>query len=216
MHILNQFFDRIYVITVHTFTERHEQTKKQLDGIDFEWILSPPSQSLAPRQKITTSEASAILGQASAICNARLHNYKRVAIWEDDGVLNATEDEMKQFFDAIPEKWDFLYMGNSDWADGIWKAKIRPYSAHVNQVLWGNGASFMGVNSHIYSEIIAALLRFGQAADFKYNNIATRGNTYGPKKYFSVSNSVPHEKVRRHFTPEQLETYIPSYIVHSL
>lgn len=216
MHILNQFFDRIYCVTVHSFTERHEQVRQQLKGIEFEWVLSPPSQSLALRQKITVSEASCVLGHAAAICNARLHNYNRVAIWEDDGILNATEDEIRQFFNEIPENWDFLYMGNSDWADSMWKARIHPYSDHVNRVLWGNGASFMGVNSHIYSELITALLRFGQAADFKYNNIATRGNTYGPKKYFSVTNSIPHEKVRYLFSPEQLTSFGPSYISHSL
>ncbi len=215
-HILNQFFDRIYCITVHTFTDRHKLVKEQLAGVEFEWILSPPSQSLAPRSDITLSETSITLGQASLLQNAKLHGYKRIAMWEDDGIMSATPMEMEAFFNEVPSKWDCLHMGDPTWANSIWPIDVEHYSENVNRVRRGNGCTFMGINSHLFDELSMKFLQFGKATDLKFQDISYRGRTYGPKKYFSLPVSMPHERTLHHFTPEQLSTFIPSYVAHSL
>src|SRR5690349_16137168 len=34
--LLNSFFDKIYVITLHRATDRHEHVQKELDGLNYE------------------------------------------------------------------------------------------------------------------------------------------------------------------------------------
>ena len=100
-HILNQYFERIYCITVHTFTDRHEQVREQLKGIDFEWIFSPLPEWLSVSPDLSPSEKSLTIGMFNAIQNAKFHKFNRILIWEDDGVLVATEEEIKKFLDGI-------------------------------------------------------------------------------------------------------------------
>ena len=187
-----------------------------LKDIEFDWVISPPSASLFNNGHITTSEMSVALGQISVINNARLNGYNKIAIWEDDGVLTATSNEIKSFIDEIPDKWDFLYLGNANWTDKFWPPIVKEYSLHVNKVYRANGCSFIGINSQIYNEILFKLNKLDRASDFKFNDLYERGNTYGPKKYFSNTISIPHEKIRHTFSEENLKKFIPSYISHTL
>jgi len=214
-HILNYYFDHIYCVTVYNFYDRHELAKKQLCGIEFEWILSPPANTLIPTEKLTQSELSVMLGHLSCIWNARLHGYKKVVIWEDDGIFTASEDEMEQFLNAVPQGWDCLYMGDASWDNSIWKMTINPVSEYVNKILWGNGCCFNAIQSHVYDELINQAITFSGPIDYKYNTIFSRGNSYCPsKKYFSDPISMPPEKIA-HLVINK-ERLIPSHISHTL
>jgi hypothetical protein len=214
-HVLNEYFDRIYCVTVHSFHDRHELSKKQLGGIDFEWIVSPPPEVFHPKPPISLSEISCIMGQMLCLWNAKLHGYKRVAIWADDGVMTATEEEIRTFLYSVPQNWDCLYMGNADWTDTFWKPILVPHTEGINKVLNANGNAFMGVQSHVFDALIRMGMQMDRAVDFKYANILGRGNSYGPsKRYFCETISIPHEKVR-HLVPN-LDKYIPSHISHTV
>ncbi len=214
-HILNSYFDCVYCTTVYSFHERHELVKKQLANIDFRWILSPPPQIIQFNENLTSSEISTLIGEMTCIWDAKLNGFRRIAIWQDDGILDATEDEMKQFFDAVPENWDCLYMGNADWTDNIWPPVLVSYSSGINKVICGNGNAFTGIQSHVYDELIETNLKLDRAVDLKYHQVFNRGNSYGPsKRYFSHTISMPGPKIR-HLVPN-LEKYIPSHISHTV
>lgn len=216
-HVLNQYFDRIYCITVHTFAERHKQVETQLRGIDFQWVFSPLTEWLVPSPQITLSEKSITIGDIAAIQDAKLHRFKRIAIWEDDGILTGGEQEMQTFFDELPANWDCLYMGNSMWSDKIWPIVREPVSENVYRITRGNGSPFTGIQAHVYGRLLNALYRFDQPADFKFNTLfCNRKNTFAPKNFFCFPNSMPDGRYRNRFTDEEWASHIPSYIIHTV
>jgi len=213
-HILNRFFDKIYCVTVHNFYDRHELVKKQLMGIDFDWIFSPPPQYLMPSDKITPSEMSLIIGHINCIWNAKINGYKKIAIWEDDGVLVANENEIQLFFDNIPNNWDCLAMANATWANDVYGFRKEPVSEYVNRVRWGNGSGFNAIREHIYDDFITIATQFIEPIDFSYYKIFGRENTYSPsKKYFSDPISMPNEHVLDR-VPNH-ERFLSSRIIHT-
>lgn len=216
MHILNKYFDKIYCVTVHNFYDRHTLVKNQLSGISFEWMLSPPAQNLCSSLPLSLSETSLILGHVSCIWNAKLNGYKKIAIWEDDGTLIATEEEMKGFFEELPINWDFLYMANASWNNGIWDNWDNwssPYSENVRKLKWGTGSGFNAIQHHVYDEFIKQAMRLKDPIDFSYYNMFNRGNSYRPsKKFFSDPISMPNEHCLSRVSDKT--RFIPSYITH--
>lgn len=214
-HILNQYFDKIYCLTGHDFYDRHEHAKKHLNGIDFQWVVSFPSVRIAPSPPITETEISTLYGHLFCIWNAKLHGYKKIAIFEDDVVFNVTEEEMKPFFAEVPDNWDFLHMSNPSHAVGIWDWQewATPYSEHANKIIWGNGSSFIGIQSHMFDKVIEWSEKCSEPVDFGYFRLFKKGqNTYSPSpKFFCDTISTPHESIRDRFPTEG---FLPSRIKH--
>ena len=213
MNILNEFFDRIYCVTVHDFVDRHELVKTQLKGIHFEWIFSPPAQYIMPGANLSSTEISLIIGHLTCIWNARANGYHKIAIWEDDGVIVSSEKDMKVFFDNLPPNWDCLYMGNASWNEGIEPVRTSPVSEYVNRVAWGTGSGFNAIQQHAYDTLIKTAMAWAEPIDFNYYTVFGRGNSYAPSKgYFSDPISMPNEHCLHRVT--STERFIPSRIVH--
>ncbi len=219
-HILNQYFDKIYVITCADFHDRHEHMKRQMDGIEFEWNISPPAAQTVPLPNRTATETSLLLGNYAVLFNAKLHGYQRIAFLEDDIVVEASEEEMKPFFNELPENWGYLYMGNPQWALevpewSLWDKWLTPCSEHVSRIVWGNGASFVGVQSHVYDETMRNIITGSEPNDFiLYRLFQKHKNAYCPSKgWFSDTISEPHESVRERLA--KFGTFLPSRNHHS-
>lgn len=215
-HILNQYFDKIYCITVHDFYDRHDFIRKHWVGIELEWMLSPPAQYLVPVGGRNQPETSIILGHASCVWNARMRGFKRIAVIEDDTKLIATEEEMKRFFDEVPEGWDFLYMSNPSWTAGIWDfwdTWTKSYSEHAKKITWGNSSSFNGIQSHMFDKLTELIVKGNEPVDFNYFHLFKAGdNSYCPAKgFFGDTFSEPHESVRGKLKGD----FIPSRLAHS-
>ena len=212
MNILNEFFDKIYCVTVYDFYDRHELVKKQLKGIDFEWMFSPPSDFIKPTN-ISVGNLSLMVGHMECIWNAKMNGYEKIAIWEDDGTFIASENEIKLFFDNVPDNWDCLYMGNASWNDGIWNVMTVPFNKYVNKVIWGTGSGFNAIQSHAYDRLVKEIVVMDEPIDYKYYKIFGMGNSYSPSKgYFSDPISMPNE--HHVHKVKSLERFIPSRIVH--
>jgi len=213
-HVLNEYFDKIYCVTVADFHDRHQLVREQLRGIDFEWVFSPPARYVTPLNKLSPSEVSLVLGTVSCIDNAKINGYERIAIWEDDGVIAATEEQMRSFFKELPEGWDCLYMGNASWTSVMKWLRTTPLSPHVNRVEWGTGSSFNAIQARAFDWVKDISLRFDCPLDFSYYQVFAKGNSYAPAKgFFSdpVSSIDP-----RPYNPKPPEgkVFLPSRIVH--
>lgn len=216
-HILNEYFEKIYCITGHNFDDRHAFMSKSLEGIDFEWIISPPAEHLIAPSGRTQTEMSNILGHASCVWNAKIRGFKRIAIFEDDVTLIATEEEMRPFFSELPDNWDFLYLSNPSWSAGIWDSWdtwTKPYSEHVKRVYWGNSSSFNAIQSHVYDVFTTQIVKGLDPGDFTYFKLfQKRNNSFCPaKKFFGDTFSTPHESVIDKFPSDR---FLPSRIQHS-
>lgn len=202
-HILNQYFDRIFVITCADFHDRHEHIRQQLKGIEFEWHISPPADKVIKFPKRTATETSLILGSYALFVKAKLHGYKKIVLMEDDIVLNASEDQMRPFLEEVTENWGYLYMGNPVWAMNVpewslWDKWTTRYSEHVNRIAWGNGGTFLGFQSHVYDETMETIMTGEEPNDFAYYRLFQKyKNAYCPSKgWFADTISEPHESVR--------------------
>lgn len=216
-HILNQFFEKIYCITRPEFTDRHDLMEKQLSGIEHEIIYTPDPNEIQCLGSRTPTETSGIYGHLLSIAAAKKHGYQRIAIWEDDNVIISTEDEMKAFFDELPEDWGFLYLANGWWNTGMWDDWgnwSKPVSEHVKQIFWGTCGSLTGIKQPMFDSVVAELQTGKDPCDFSYYHLFRHHkNAYCPaKKFFSDPISSPHESVRNRFDQSR---FLPSRILHS-
>lgn len=217
MNILNKFFDRIYCITVYDFYDRHEHVKKQLQEVEFDWIFSPPSQFISPpHPPLGPTEISLMLGHMTCVWDAKMKGYEKIAIWEDDGMLIASEDEMQLFFDNVPLDWECLYMGNASWNDEFSHLNRRPISEYVDLILWGTGSSFNAIRSSMYDLFIEEMMKFTDPVDFTFYKLFERLRSYSPVKgFFSDPISYPNEHALEKITRSlDVTKYFPAKIIH--
>ncbi len=130
--LLQQYFDKVLVLTVPRFTKRQEQVRQRLAGISFEFFYGADKNdltdayihenyvydkknSLAVRQQFQPLNKGEI---ACAVSHRNIYeaivnnNWKRVLILEDDVVpdhehLHLLADCLKE----LPPDWELFYLG---------------------------------------------------------------------------------------------------------
>ena len=130
--LLQQYFDKVLVLTVPRFKERHQKVKERLAGISFEFFYGvdkneldaefvarnykyDKKNSLAIRQvfkELNTGEIACALSHR-AIYQAIVDNaWKRVLIFEDDVVPDfANLPQLFQTLKELPDNWGLFYLG---------------------------------------------------------------------------------------------------------
>lgn len=130
--LLQQYFDKVLVVTVPRFKERHEKVKQRLAGIDFEFFYGTDkndvdtdfisrnyvydkSASLSVRldfKEMNTGEIACALSHRSVYQSMIDSNWQRVLILEDDVVPDF--NNLPSLFAAIkelPPDWELFYLG---------------------------------------------------------------------------------------------------------
>ncbi|MEK7224904.1 MAG: glycosyltransferase family 25 protein, partial [Bacteroidota bacterium] len=130
--LLQQYFDKVLVLTVPRFKDRQEKVKHRLSGISFEFFYGvdkndltdeyirsnyhyDKKNSLAVRQyypPLNTGEIACALSHRNIYQAMIDNNWQHVLVFEDDVVpdeknlslLSATLDE-------LPADWDLFYLG---------------------------------------------------------------------------------------------------------
>lgn len=129
---MQQYFDKVLVLTVARFTERHEKVKRRLEGIDFEFFygtdkndLTPErisreyrydaSASLAVRQvfpEMNTGEIACSLSHCNIYEAIIRNNWQRVLILEDDVVPDPEQLlSLPASLKELPDDWELFYLG---------------------------------------------------------------------------------------------------------
>lgn len=129
---LNQFFDKVYVITLQRATDRHAHTQQELEGLHYELFYGKDKQAFSVddiKQKGIYSEALARrrhrYGKAMqpgmigcAWSHAEVYRtiikegYQRVLILEDDVVINKKDVSIwPKMAEELPRDWELLYLG---------------------------------------------------------------------------------------------------------
>lgn len=129
---LEQYFDKIVVVSVPRFTDRHQRVKKNLEGLTFDFFWGADKLELdydAAKTNGTYNEQQAKklqrqgkalnLGEVACSLSHRMvyeemikNNWKKVLILEDD-VLPVTESlaELPAALDELPDNWELVYLG---------------------------------------------------------------------------------------------------------
>jgi glycosyl transferase, family 25 len=129
---LHAYFDKILVVSVPRFTDRHEKIRQELDGLSFEFFWGADKLQLdleKTKQDGTYDEEKArqlqrqgkALNAGEIACSlshrmvyqeALKQNWKKLLILEDDviavtGQLNHLQTALKQ----LPPDWELVYLG---------------------------------------------------------------------------------------------------------
>lgn len=131
-NVLQQYFDKVLVLTVPRFKDRQEKVKERLKGIDFEFFygtdknelddsfisdnyLFDKNNTLAVRQyfpSLNKGEIACSLSHRNIYQAIVDNNWKRVLVFEDDVVPDF--EKLPMIADAInelPQDWELFYLG---------------------------------------------------------------------------------------------------------
>ena len=129
---LENYFDKIFVLTIPRATDRHMAVKKQLEGLNFDFFYGVDKQMLdmqelvreniyneARAKKMHRHHKGMIIGYIACALSHRMlcqhvveKGYKRVLIFEDD-VMTVHEHLhlLPQAIRELPEDWEMVYFG---------------------------------------------------------------------------------------------------------
>jgi len=129
---LQQYFDKILVVSVHRFTDRHERVKQSLAGLQYDFFWGADKQQLdyntaktdgtydeQMAQKLQRQGKALNLGEIACSLSHRnlyaamiANGWEKVLILEDD-VLPNTEnlDQLPAALHELPANWELVYLG---------------------------------------------------------------------------------------------------------
>lgn len=132
IQFLKSYFDKILVVSVPRFTDRHERVKKNLEGLPFEFFWGADKLQLdydkakadgiydeQKAQKLQRQGKALNLGEiACSLSHRNLYatmienGWEKLLILEDD-VLPLIENmnQLPAALEELPEDWELVYMG---------------------------------------------------------------------------------------------------------
>ena len=131
-HFLHQYFDKILVVSVPRFTDRHERVKQSLSGVDFDFFWGADKLKLnyedakadgtydeAKAQKSQRQGKVLNLGEIACSLSHRnlyeamiANNWQKVLVLEDDVVpLIEAISELPAALNELPDNWELVYLG---------------------------------------------------------------------------------------------------------
>ena len=138
MNSLNKVFDKIFVLTIPSFTDRIENMKQRLEGVDYEFFYGTYGGDL---DVTPYREAGSRLTRGQLSCALSHYNiYKRIVeediqnalILEDDCIFTENINRIEEYAEQLPEEYSVFYLGYQEDQSGA------PYSNNLN-ILTGRG-----------------------------------------------------------------------------
>jgi glycosyl transferase family 25 len=132
LKILNEYFDKIFVITLQRSTDRHEKINRHFSDVEFEYFYGVDKLNLTMEELVRTNVYSPsrarkmhrnnkemFLGQvACSLSHKQLYKhildkgYEKVLIMEDDFVPAVTDEIiLDQIIKELPANWELVYWG---------------------------------------------------------------------------------------------------------
>jgi glycosyl transferase, family 25 len=129
---LEEYFDKIFVITLRRATERQKQVKQRLKGLNFDFFYGVDKQTLTwekvfaeniydheKAMKLNRHGKGMVLGHVACSLSHRTlyehiisNKYDRVLIFEDDVVpIEDTVSLLPEAVSELPGDWEIVYFG---------------------------------------------------------------------------------------------------------
>ncbi len=129
---LQQYFDKIFIVSVPRFTERHEKVRLRLQGLSFDFFWGADKLQIdleKVKQDGTYNEVRAKqlqrqgkplnLGEIACSLSHRMvyeemikHNWQKVLILEDDVLPRIADMEaLPEALTQLPAGWELVYLG---------------------------------------------------------------------------------------------------------
>lgn len=157
---LNQFFDKVFVITLRRATDRHAHIEKELQGLQYDIFYGHDKQEFSVeelKQKGIYNEALArkhhrygkpmpagMIGcswsHAEVYKTIVQNNYQKTLVLEDDVVINKEQVSIwPQVLKELPAAWELLYLGFAE-------KEVTPPFAFVKKAVYHVQRAFGGLN----------------------------------------------------------------------
>ena len=129
---LQGFFDKIFIVTVPRFTDRHKKVSEQLQGLSFDFFWGADKLQISPEKvkqdgtydevrakklqrqgkELNPGEIACALSHRMVYQEMIKHDWKKVLILEDD-VLALTEsmNVLPLALQELPVEWELVYLG---------------------------------------------------------------------------------------------------------
>jgi glycosyl transferase, family 25 len=154
-NVLNNYFDKIWVLSLNTATERRVNIEQLLDGLNFSFFEATDKSFLyetalmaskvydkALAQQYERYSKPMSLGQiACALSHKRMYEliinngYNRTLILEDDvEPIHENISKINDILKALPDSWELLYF---DYSRNEQLQKVKQYWYHIIHALGG-------------------------------------------------------------------------------
>ncbi len=162
MSILNDKFDKIFVISSHPTYNRLNNIKNifQGFGISYELIISPDKRyfddySLVDKKNIWigSGNKSLISANESILLKSKIEKYKSICVFEDDVFF--TSDYLKiliNFFKELNDDWQILNLGYHAHSNVNMNSKNKVHKIIKDDVIVGTHA--VCYKENIYDELL--------------------------------------------------------------
>jgi glycosyl transferase family 25 len=129
---LNNYFDKIYVVTLERATDRHQHIRRELEGLRYSFLYGADKNSinaaelaakkvydpvLAKKQHImhkdlTGGEIGCSISHTMLYRDVLTNNYQKVLVLEDDVVIDRnTIGLFPEMIKELPADWQLWYLG---------------------------------------------------------------------------------------------------------
>jgi glycosyl transferase, family 25 len=150
----NQYFDKIYVLTLQRAIDRQTEIKLSLQGLSYDFFLGVDKTNL----HIQTLEKERVYDEKLTRLNSRYNklmttgqiacayshvkiyediiknNYSKSLILEDDVIVDFEKiDSFTKTIKELPENWDMFYLGYENKKIALFSAKVKQLIYHVQR-----------------------------------------------------------------------------------
>ena len=137
--MLNEIFDKIYVINLDERTDRLEAFDKQAKSLGIQYERVPAIKW--EKGKIPKADACKKSHQI-AMKTGIDAGAKRIFIFEDDAEFcEDFNNKFKDFYAEIPQDWDMLYLG-------AWHLNFKRFKEGIVKMVRSHSAPAYGINTH--------------------------------------------------------------------
>jgi GR25 family glycosyltransferase involved in LPS biosynthesis len=128
MDKLNKVFDRIFVLTIPSFTDRIENMKQRLEGVDYEFFYGTYGGDL----DVTRGQLSCALSHYNIYKKIVEEDIQNALILEDDCIFTENINRIDEYAKQLPDEYSVFYLGFQEGSAG------SGYSSNLN-ILTGRG-----------------------------------------------------------------------------
>ncbi len=187
MHILNQYFDKIYVITLAD-SFRIPRMEERLKGIEYEFYYGVNGATLDKTpyielgSKQTRGQLGCTLSHYQLYEKIVAENLDKVLILEDDCLFNDNVNNLATYFEQLPEDWGLFYVG---WDNVGLSPNFSPNLCEISQnyLIPIVGTQSIAIRQHFAKQLIELNKNFLYTAD---GNLTEVVKQYGVKTYCAV------------------------------
>jgi hypothetical protein len=162
MHILNKFFQKVFVITTGCPNERYEYISSYLNRINlnFELRVSVNKSFFTTKiwlnHEMNQSEQSLSSIYASIFYENYFNKIDSFVVLEDDNIFcDEFESKFQTFFQHLPNEWDVLHLGDYNLKENIKSENVNEYVDKIYLKYTTNCMVFRNIENY---KIIAEMI----------------------------------------------------------